>query len=1012
MTQNQGNGWAEIWDFGNTSQAYNFALIPFPENNSGNMEVASFPNYNDIYIASGSEFPNNSEQYVSVTFNSSTLVGNIYTNGTLDATTTYPNITYTPGSYGGPGGTPDNMLGNDIYGDYQFDGTIYEFRIWNGAVTPVYLAASAAAGPSVVITNTTPQSLNVSVITSMLGSQTQNATVTGSFLQIADVPLTSAVANWVSSDTNVLTVNGNGLITALSGGTATVSATVNGVIANSAVINVQTTAPTATLEPTNLTVVESESAEFSVQAFGGGLSFQWSFNGTPIAGATNDTLTLTNAAFADAGTYSVLITNTIGSTNLSGSLTVSAPVLLHRYSFASDASDSVGNANGSIVAPNGGSPATIADGLSLPGNPGGGYGVSGYVSLPSGILTNTTSLTVECWVTQNQANNWAEIWDFGSNDNQNFALIPYPLNNNNNTEVAFNPNNNDIYTASGTQFPDGSEQYVCLTFNVGSLTGDLYTNGLLDATQTYPNASYAPGSIGGSSGTTQNMLGNDVYGDPQFDGTIYELRIWNGAVSPLYVALSAVAGPSVVVTNFTPSSVEIAVADSSMIAGTTQPATAIGNFAQVSGVPITSSVTNWTSSDTNILTVNSAGVITAINTGSATISGTVGGVTGSSAAITVTTSAPVITQQPESSLNLLAGANLNASVGVVGNPPFVYRWYNGAQLISTTTNSSVLNVPGLQTTSAGDYTVIVSNEYGTALSSQLTVTVVPPTVYQQVLLKLNPIAYWPLSETSGTIAYDMIGGYNGEYTNGFSLEQAGPTNAFFGDSSLAAGFDGATAYVDIPEGPFDITNAITAVAWVQLTAPPGFDGLFGHGDPSWRMSIDPTSQPGGNDGTSATGDATSTAGINDGNWHMVAYTYTGQPGNSDNGSLYVDGRLVAVNTIETIPAGDDLDVWIGGSPDYGTARLLPANIAHAAVFTQALTSSQVQGLYDGVYVPPPSTTISITRAEGSIVLSWQSGVLLQAPTLNGPWTTVGGAVSPYTIPISSGSQFYRVLVSP
>ena len=45
---------------------------------------------------------------------------------------------------------------------------------------------------------------------------------------------------------------------------------------------------------------------------------------------------------------------------------------------------------------------------------------------PSGILTNTTSLTVECWVTQNPANTWAEIWDFGQRRHVNFALIPYP----------------------------------------------------------------------------------------------------------------------------------------------------------------------------------------------------------------------------------------------------------------------------------------------------------------------------------------------------------------------------------------------------------------------------------------------------------------------------------------------------------------------------------------------------------------------------------------------------------
>jgi hypothetical protein len=222
-------------------------------------------------------------------------------------------------------------------------------------------------------------------------------------------------------------------------------------------------------------------------------------------------------------------------------------VLMHRYSFVSDASDSVGGPawNGTLVAPNGGAAAAINHGLFLPGNQQGGFGYSGYVSLPAGILTNTSSLTVECWVTQSQANGWAEIWDFGVNDNENFALIPYPENNKNNLEVAFNPNNNDIYTASSVLFPNGSEQYVCLTYDNFTLTANLYTNGALAATQTYPDNTYCPGSIGGAGGTTDNMLGNDVYGDWQFSGTIYEFRIWNGALSLSQVMANYAAGPDV-----------------------------------------------------------------------------------------------------------------------------------------------------------------------------------------------------------------------------------------------------------------------------------------------------------------------------------------------------------------------------------------------------------------------------------------------------------------------------------
>ena len=58
----------------------------------------------------------------------------------------------------------------------------------------------------------------------------------------------------------------------------------------------------------------------------------------------------------------------------------------------------VGAANGTLVAPNGGAAATINNGLFLPGNAGGGNGVSGYVALPDGIVKGYSSVSVECWV--------------------------------------------------------------------------------------------------------------------------------------------------------------------------------------------------------------------------------------------------------------------------------------------------------------------------------------------------------------------------------------------------------------------------------------------------------------------------------------------------------------------------------------------------------------------------------------------------------------------------------------
>jgi hypothetical protein len=147
----------------------------------------------------------------------------------------------------------------------------------------------------------------------------------------------------------------------------------------------------------------------------------------------------------------------------------------------------------------------------------------------------------------------------------------------------------------------------------------------------------------------------------------------------------------------------------------------------------------------------------------------------------------------------------------------------------------------------------------------------------------------------------------------------------------------------------------------------------------------------------------------DGNWHMVAYTYSGIPG-INNGLLYVDGMLVASDSVTTTPAGNNLDVWIGGSPDYGTGRLINAKIAHAAIFTEALNAAQIQDLYADVYTG--LVNLDVTRNGSSVILSWQAGTLMQAPTLLGPWTTNSTAVSPFTITATSGNQFFKVLVSP
>jgi hypothetical protein len=66
------------------------------------------------------------------------------------------------------------------------------------------------------------------------------------------------------------------------------------------------------------------------------LGYQWTFDGTNLAGATADSLLLTNVQPAQAGTYAVVITNVVGSiTSSVASLNVVVPIGLSALSLPS-----------------------------------------------------------------------------------------------------------------------------------------------------------------------------------------------------------------------------------------------------------------------------------------------------------------------------------------------------------------------------------------------------------------------------------------------------------------------------------------------------------------------------------------------------------------------------------------------------------------------------------------------------------------------------------------------------
>jgi len=114
------------------------------------------------------------------------------------------------------------------------------------------------------------------------------------------------------------------------------------------------TAPNLATVPTNQTVSAGDHVTFQSSAFGTPpLSIHWQFNGGDLIGATNASLTLTDAQTNNAGIYTIVVSNAYGATNWNATLDVTSihPVFVAQPSsqrlYVNEAAALVGKAKGS-----------------------------------------------------------------------------------------------------------------------------------------------------------------------------------------------------------------------------------------------------------------------------------------------------------------------------------------------------------------------------------------------------------------------------------------------------------------------------------------------------------------------------------------------------------------------------------------------------------------------------------------------------------------------------------------
>ncbi|MFO1477799.1 MAG: LamG-like jellyroll fold domain-containing protein [Verrucomicrobiota bacterium] len=294
----------------------------------------------------------------------------------------------------------------------------------------------------------------------------------------------------------------------------------------------------------------------------------------------------------------------------------------------------------------------------------------------------------------------------------------------------------------------------------------------------------------------------------------------------------------------------------------------------------------------------------------------------------------------------------------------------------------------------------------------------------------SPMGYWPLNNPAYAApdpASLPVAFNNGTAASVFGLYEpgsvpgvAGVPASGFGSPNRACQLNGSAGYVDVP-GPLPgLPGPVSVLAWIRANPATGrAQTILGAGSTSFHLGLDGTGLPVFGNGLQWIGDISGTVPVADGNWHQLAGVYDG----TSSELLYVDGQLAASTTSATVPVpGSAGDLWIGGAPEAASEQLFSGTIDEVAIFTNALSSVQVQQLFAATNGP---LTLSAVRSGSTVYLSWNStagfNYQLQCKTnlsldnwapFGGPVAGNGGVQSNSDL-ISPGSQrFYRVLQSP
>lgn len=558
----------------------------------------------------------------------------------------------------------------------------------------------------------------------------------------------------------------------------------------------------------------------------------------------------------------------------------------------------------------------------------------------------------------------------------------------------------------------GQWYYLAATFD--GTNAIFYVNGVARGTNTA-----AAGYLANPSADMRISSGPTTGFDP-FDGGIDEVAIYTNALTAAQVLAHYQSGTNSFREVPTPPSITQQPVSITNFAGTTTTFTvnAIGtlplSFQWRRGSTPIAGATNRTLSFISIYPADDGATFSAV------VNNAVGSIT--SAVVTLTLSTALNILNNPVSITRYVGSKAALQVVAEGALPLTYQWYRGSAFfpIEGATNDT-LWFSNLQLDDSDSYYATVSNPFTTADSAFAGLAVVarpvtvPITGHARVVVADDPVAYWRLDEPSGAgVAVDAVGSFDGAYNQLAGTFTYGATTGIPRETDGAIGLTGG-AVVSVPyalelnptTGPWSVE------AWVQPASLAGefrtvFSSMFNpdfsahvsgwnvyqHPERVWTLNI----FNGGSANTFVSDFAHNP--IVPGSWYHMVIT-------DDRTTMrfYVNGLLVgSAAHASTRFAPNRMGPTVLGQRSDVAFAPFDGSIDDVAFYNKALSLQQIQAHY--------LSTVRLTavRSGNTLTLSWPFGTLQQADTVDGAYSEVNGAASPFPITLTPGGtqKFYRV----